>query len=104
MAYMGVSCCTYRPKIPSSYVNRPVALLHVVGGEEVGDTSKLVEKVVLETEHGRRTDDRGLRVDITSDLLTPSLFYNVSMRLILSTANRRTLVRKKSDGEFASAL
>lgn len=54
-------------------MNRPVALLHVVGREEVGDTSELVEQVVFETKHGRRTDDGSLREDVTGDLLTPSL-------------------------------
>lgn len=68
-----VSRCTGCLRGPSTYVNRPVALLHVVGREEVGDTSELVEQVVFETKHGRRTDDGSLREDVTGDLLTPSL-------------------------------
>lgn len=58
----------------ATYVDRPVALLHVVGSEKVGDASKLVKEVVLETEHRGRTDDGGLGVDRADDLLTPGLY------------------------------
>jgi hypothetical protein len=54
-------------------MNRPVALLHVVGSEQVGDTGKLVKKVVLETEHRRGTHNCCLGVDLADDLLTPCL-------------------------------
>jgi hypothetical protein len=54
-------------------MNRPVALLHVVGSEQVGDTGKLVKKVVLETEHRGRSHDGGFGVNGTSDFLTPAL-------------------------------
>lgn len=56
-------------------MNRPVALLHVVRGEDVANLSQLVQKVVLETEHGRRAHDCGLGVDVADDLLTPRLSY-----------------------------
>ena len=56
-----------------TYVNRPVALLHVVGSQDVANLSQLVQKVVLETEHGRRAHDCGLGVDLADDLLTPRL-------------------------------
>lgn len=54
-------------------MNRPKALLHVVGSEQVGDTGKLVKKVVLETEHRGRSHDSGLGVNGTNDFLTPAL-------------------------------
>lgn len=58
------------------YVNRPEALLHVVGGEQAGHSGQFVQEVVLETEHGGRTDNGGLGVDRTSHFLAPSLSYN----------------------------
>lgn len=57
----------------ATYVDWPVALLHVVGSEQVGHASELVKEVVLETEHRRRADDSGLGVDGANDLLTPGL-------------------------------
>lgn len=54
-------------------MNGPVALLHVVGGENVANLSELVEEVVLETEHGCRSHNCGLGVDFADDLLTPGL-------------------------------
>jgi hypothetical protein len=57
-----------------TYVNRPVALLHVVGGEDVAHLGQLVEEVVLETEHRRRSHNGGLRVDFADDFLTPCLW------------------------------
>lgn len=56
-----------------TYVDRPVALLHVVGSEDVADLGQLVQKVVLETEHGCRAHDCGFGVDVADDLLTPRL-------------------------------
>lgn len=56
-----------------SYVDGPELLLHVVGGEEVGDAGELEEKVVLETKDGGRSDEGGLREDFPSNLLTASL-------------------------------
>lgn len=52
----------------------PVALLHVVGSEQVGHASELVKEIVLETEHRGRADNGGLGVDIADDLLTPGLY------------------------------
>ena len=56
-----------------TYVDRPEALLHVVGREEVGDTGQSVEQVVFESEHGRRTDNSSLGVDRANQFLSPSL-------------------------------
>ena len=65
----------------ATYVNGPVALLHVVGSENVANLSQLVKKVVLETEHWRGTHDCCLGVDVADDLLTPSL-YIISTSLV----------------------
>lgn len=54
-------------------VNRPEALLHPVGGNEVGDTGKPVQETVLETEHGGGANDGSLGVDAASNLLTLGL-------------------------------
>lgn len=56
-----------------SYVNRPEALLHVVGGKEVGSASELVEKVVFESEHGSGSDNGGLGIDGANHFFTPAL-------------------------------
>jgi hypothetical protein len=50
----------------------------VVGSEDVANLGKLVEEVVLETEHGSGTDDGGLGVDVAGDVLTPGLYSSVS--------------------------
>lgn len=57
-----------------THVNGPVALLHVVGGENVAHLGQLVEQVVLETEHWCGSHDCGLGVDLADDLLTPCLY------------------------------
>ncbi len=54
-------------------VHRPEALLHVVRGENVGDTSKLVEKTILETKHWCWSDDGSLWEDAANDLLSTGL-------------------------------
>lgn len=54
-------------------MNGPESLLHVVGGQEVGDASKFVKQVVLESEHWRRANNGCLGEDITNDTLTPAL-------------------------------
>lgn len=58
----------------STYVNRPVALLHVVCSENVANLSQLVKEVVLKTEHGRGAHNCGLGVDVSDDFLTPRLW------------------------------
>lgn len=58
---------------PATYVDGPRALLHVVGSEDVGEASKLVKEVVLESEHRGRADNGGLGVDVTDNFLTPGL-------------------------------
>ena len=54
-------------------MNGPVFLLHVVGGQEIGDASKFVKKVVLESEHWRRADDGSFGEDLTNNALAPTL-------------------------------
>ena len=54
-------------------VNWPVTLLHVVGSKEIGNTSQLVEKTVLETEHWCWPDNGSLWVDGADDLLSSRL-------------------------------
>lgn len=54
-------------------MNGPEALLHVIGGEEIGDAGKFVEEVVFKTEHGSRADDGGFGEDLTGNLFTTGL-------------------------------
>lgn len=54
-------------------MNGPVFLLHVIGGQEIGDASKFVKKVVLESEHWRRADNGCLGEDLTNNTLAPTL-------------------------------
>lgn len=56
-----------------TYVYRPVFLFHVVGGQEVGDASKFVKQVVLESEHWRRAHNGGFGEDLTNNTLAPAL-------------------------------
>lgn len=65
-----------------TYVNGPVALLHVVGGENVAHLGQLVEQVVLETEHWCRSHDCGLGVDLPDELLTPCLYVISTLILV----------------------
>ena len=54
-------------------MNGPVFLLHVVGGQEIGDASKFVKEVVLESEHWCGTDNGCLRENLTDNTLAPTL-------------------------------
>ena len=54
-------------------MNWPVAFLHVVGGEEVGNAGKSVEEVVFEAEHGGGSNNGRLGEDRARDFLSPSL-------------------------------
>lgn len=88
-----------------SYVDGPVALLHVVGSEDVANLGQLVEEVVLETEHGGGTDDGGFGVDVADDLLTPGLYSSVLLAGFSWIAYiSLTLVAKYSEGESRRAL
>lgn len=51
----------------------PEALLHVVGGEDVGETSELVKEVILAAEHRGRAHNGRLGVDFPDNFLAPSL-------------------------------
>lgn len=87
-------------------MNWPESLLHVVGREEVRDTGKLVQQVVFESEHGRRTDNRSLGVDRANQFLSPSLHFLLASHPLLPIllTDEPTLVAKYSEGEFLSAL
>ena len=63
-------------------MNRPVTLLHVVGGQNIAHLGQSVEQVVLETEHWRRSHDCGLGVDLADNLLTPSLYIISTLALV----------------------
>ena len=54
-------------------MDRPVSLLHVVGGKEVRNTRKLEQQVVFETEHGCWPHDGGLGEDAPGNLLSAAL-------------------------------
>lgn len=56
----------------ATYVNGPVFLLHVVGSQEICDTSKLVKQVVLESEHWCGAHNSCLREDFTNNTLAPT--------------------------------
>lgn len=64
---------TYREGSKTTYMNRPVFLLHVVGSQEIGDASKLVKEVVLKSEHWCGTDNSCLGEDLTNNTLAPAL-------------------------------
>lgn len=56
-----------------TYVDWPESLFHIVGGENVGNTSELVQHAIFKSKHRRRSHDGGLR-EYTSDyFLTPGL-------------------------------
>ena len=50
-----------------------VALLHMVGGEEIGQTSKLVKQAVLKSEKRCGSNNGCLWEDATNHLLTTTL-------------------------------
>lgn len=54
-------------------MNGPVLFLHVIGGQEIGDASKFVKKVVLESEHWCRADNGCFGKDLTNNTLAPTL-------------------------------
>lgn len=58
-------------------MNGPVALLHVVRGEEVHDICQPKEEVVLEAEHRGGSDNSGLREDASDDLFTTGLIGTI---------------------------
>jgi hypothetical protein len=74
-------------------VNRVELLLHVVGSEEIGDTSQLEQKIVLKTKDGRRSNDGGLREEASSNLLGSALDFLLALFHIWSGSNSQTLVR-----------
>lgn len=56
-----------------TYMNWPVALLHMVRSEDVGVSGKLVEKAILETKQWRRSHNCGLREYAAYNCLTSGL-------------------------------
>ena len=55
-------------------MNWVIALLHVVGCEDIGHASQLMEKTVFESEKGCRSHDRSLWKNTPNHLLTSTLF------------------------------
>lgn len=55
-------------------MNWVIALSHMVGCEDVGHTSKLVEQTILKSEEGCWSHNRGLWEYATNYLLTSALF------------------------------
>lgn len=82
MAWIGLVQCSLSILEGITHVNGPVALLHVVGGENVAHLGQLVEQVVLETEHGCGSHDCSLGVDLADDLLTPCLYVISTLVLV----------------------
>lgn len=72
-------------------MNRPVALLHVVGVNQGAGASELVKEVVLETEHWGGAHDGGLGVDGTNDLLSPRLCWLVHLHVDIFTSGSTNL-------------
>lgn len=85
-------------------MNGPVALLHVVGSENIAHFGQLVEEVILEAEHGGRPDNGGLGVDFADDLLTPRLYIIRTLASCILAMYVLTLVAKYSEGESRRAL
>lgn len=85
-------------------MNWVIALLHMVGCENVGHASKLVEQAVFESEERCRSHNRCLWEYASNYFLASTLFEKMSAfekRLIRVAL---TFVLKKSDGDLGSAL
>lgn len=84
-----------------TYVDRPEALLQVVGGQEIGCPGEFVKEIVFEAERGGWSDNGGFGVDIACHFFSPSLFQldPFYFRIL-----RLTLVEKNSEGESLLAL
>ena len=63
-------------------MDRPVSLLHVVGGKEVHNARKLEQQVVFEAKHGRWPHDGGLWEDAPGNLL------GATLEIVLDTSSR----------------
>jgi len=79
--------------LAKTYVNGIELLLHVVGSEEVSDTSKLQQQVILETEDGRRADNSGLREKLSGNLLSSTLARLLAFPSIDQADDLQTFVR-----------
>jgi len=86
-------------------VHRPISLLHVVGSEQVGNSSELQKKIVLEAKQRRRPHDGCLGKYAARDFLASALPF-VRECGVTEYAPRfyHTLVAKNDDGEDESAL
>lgn len=51
----------------------PEALFHVVGSEDVGETSELVKEVILAAVHRGGADNGRLGIDFADNFLAPGL-------------------------------
>lgn len=62
-----------------THMHRPISLLHVIRGEEVGYTGELVEETILKAVHGRRPHNGSLGEDGTHDPFSPALRQSAPM-------------------------
>jgi hypothetical protein len=56
-------------------VDRPKPFMHVVSGEQIGYSGKLMQQAIFEAKQWRGSHDGGLGEDISYDSLTPCLNY-----------------------------
>jgi hypothetical protein len=54
-------------------MNRPITLLHVVGGKDISHPSELVEETIFKPEKGSWSNDRGFWEDATDNSFTSRL-------------------------------
>jgi hypothetical protein len=72
-----------------TYVDWPVFLLHVVGGEEVGHSSKFVKQVIFKSEHWGRAHNGSLGEDFANNTLAPALgLEEIRGRILSSVVGR----------------
>jgi hypothetical protein len=85
----------------------PESFAHVIGREQVCNSSKPMKQVILESKQWCWPYDRSFWKNLSYDFLASCLkpFISPSRILLLSLfIFARTLVLKNSDGEFLSAL
>lgn len=85
-------------------MNRPVALLHIIGSEQVSHACKFVQEAIFETEHWRWPDNSCLRENASDYIFSSCLETECQQSFKADSLRGVTLVLKNSDGEFKSAL
>jgi hypothetical protein len=85
-------------------MNWPVALLHIIGSEQVSHACKFVQEAILETEHWRWPHNSSLRENASDDIFSSCLETECQHCSKATSLRGMTLVLKNSDGEFKSAL